>query len=101
MLDKNLYFRQAISGQDLPTGEVPMPEIGEIRRARDIGKVGTTYWKWWECDSCRKQEWKRTTKNPSMQSDPKICKPCNIRNQKRTFMVNFHLSNPYYDRKTV
>ena len=61
-----------------------MPELGEVRHAREIGKKGKFFWKWLACESCGKQEWKRSTKrNDPVRTDPKICKPCHISAQRR------------------
>ena len=71
-----------------------MPELGEIRHANDIGKA-TGWWKYTACYQCGITEWKRTTKNPTTRtpSEAKVCRQCNIDNQKRTFMVAIYMDN--------
>jgi hypothetical protein len=62
-----------------------MPELGEVRLSKDIGRNGHYYVKWSECQDCKKQYWKRTTKNNSSftaRQDAIRCKDCNVLSQK-------------------
>jgi len=62
-----------------------MPELGEIRHHTEVGKA-YGYWRWSACESCGKEKWKASTKSGvSIQADTRICRECNIRNQKRQF----------------
>ena len=77
-----------------------MPALGEIRHSKEIGKKGAYYWKWWECELCGKQEWKRTIVSPkSLRPETKICRPCNIAVQKRGFNASVHMGEQSKHRR--
>jgi len=77
-----------------------MPELGEIRHSRDLNLPGSYYWKWWECELCGKQEWKRTILSPkTLRPETKICRPCNIAVQKRGFNASVHMGEQSKHRR--
>lgn len=59
-----------------------MPEIGEKRRAREIGKwISSRFFMWAACEDCGKERWVRLDKGQLRHT---ICKSCaSMRNHRR------------------
>ena len=55
-----------------------MPEIGEIRRADEIGHKGSYKFIWQACQSCGKERWVRLVKNKPRDT---LCLSCGCRNR--------------------
>jgi hypothetical protein len=52
-----------------------MPEIGEIRKAREIGKIGSSRYIWHACVDCGKERWAISKNGIPI---PKRCRVCGL-----------------------
>ncbi|MAF43083.1 MAG: hypothetical protein CMI54_02790 [Parcubacteria group bacterium] len=64
-----------------------MPQLGELRKAREVGHKGTSKYIWNACLDCRKERWiKATREQPTSQR----CRSCALKHFRQPNIGNKH-----------
>ena len=62
------------------------PNLGDVKMACDIGKVGRSRFSWVSCPMCDERRW-AITKPGNAEGSSRLCRECVIIKAKRSFKI--------------